>query len=238
MAPAQFPPVSFPGSSPQEDEDIFGLKWWPYISLLTRERRIMMELPLTPFRSSPLLLPEAGAVWAALAVQGISVSTEDPLPLQPLPYISPPIPASPGNLPQMVWGVTSSSSVSKLLWPDTLCTVTVSGHTSPGRKADRPGLADKNNGSVEPEHSSLPCSGKAGGERKIINADSLCFPKPAFLTNSCVYTKLEKKEREKEEKGQCRRDDIILCCLLWLAPTPGVWGGGDCRRLMRGLGIR
>lgn len=62
----------------------------------------LQKLTWRDTQSSPLLLPEAGAVWATLAVQGISVSTEDPLPLQPLPYISPPIPASPGNLPQMV----------------------------------------------------------------------------------------------------------------------------------------
>lgn len=26
-------------------------------------------------------------------------------------------------------------------------------------------------------------------------------------------------EREREKKGQCPGDDIILCCLFWLAPT-------------------
>lgn len=136
----------------------------------------LQKLTWRDTQSSPLPLPEAGAVWATLAAQGISVSTENPLPLQPLPCISPPIPTSPGNLPQMVWGVTSSSSVSKLLWPDTLYTVTISEHPSPGRKTEWPGLAARNNGSVEPEHSSLPCSGKAGGEERSLMQTVCVFP--------------------------------------------------------------
>lgn len=63
---------------------------------------LLQKLTWRATQSSPLPLPEAKAVWATLAVQGISVSPEDPLPLQPLPYISPPIPASPENLLQMV----------------------------------------------------------------------------------------------------------------------------------------
>lgn len=48
------------------------------------------------------------------------------------------------------------------------------------------------------KHSSLPRSvGRGvwwGG--KVVNTDALCFPKPAFLANSCVYTKLSRRGSE------------------------------------------
>lgn len=56
---------------------------------------LFQKLTWRDTQSSPLPLPEAKTGWAALAVQGISVSPEDPLPLQPLPYISPPYPCIP-----------------------------------------------------------------------------------------------------------------------------------------------
>lgn len=57
----------------------------------------------------------------------------------------------------------------------------------------------------------------------MINADGLCFPKPAFLTNSCVYSKLEK------ERGREREDSVLEMtsfCFVWLPPLErGAVGG-------------
>lgn len=52
--------------------------------------------------------------------------------------------------------------------------------------------------------------GRVAG-RKVVHADGLCFPKLAFLPNSCVYTKPERGGVG--GKGQCPRDDIThLVC--------------------------
>lgn len=54
---------------------------------------------------------------------------------------------------------------------------------------------------------------------KVVNADALCFPKPAFLANSCVYTKLL--------RGSEGKDSVLgmtSFCLLRLPPLPA--GGG------------
>lgn len=59
---------------------------------------------------------------------------------------------------------------------------------------------------------------------KVEDADGLRFPKPAFLTNSCVYTKAGDREGE---KGQCPGDDITLSCLLQLQPGEQDEVGGE-----------
>lgn len=46
-------------------------------------------------------------------------------------------------------------------------------------------------------YSSLPFSRKGCVVgRKVVNTDALCFPKPAFLANSCVYKTLEERVRK------------------------------------------
>lgn len=125
-------------------------------------------------------------------------------PTSPLPCVPQPkrealllSPCFSRNLPWVVSGVTCNQS--SCLACRALHGPWTPGTPDPDQTAERPGVADRRTmGLLGWKHSSLPRSvGRAvwwGG--KVINADGLCFPKPAFLINSCVYTKLEERERK------------------------------------------
>ena len=89
----------------------------------------------------------------------------------------------------------------------------------------------EDNGAAGWKHSSLPHSvGRGvwwGG--KVVNAEALCFPKPAFLANSCVYTKLWRRGSE----GKASVLGMTSFCPLRLPPRPA---GGGCVGKVAGAG--
>ena len=91
----------------------------------------------------------------------------------------------------------------------------------------------EDNGAAGWKHSSLPHSvGRGvwwGG--KVVNADALCFPKPAFLANSCVYTKLSRRGSEGKDSVLGMTSFCLVC--FRLPPLPA---GGGCAGKVAGAG--
>lgn len=158
-------------------------------------------------------------MWATLAVQGILCLLRTFYPSSPYPAPLLLYPCSLGVLPR--WPeVSPAARVSVSSSGLTGSAQSLCRHPRPGQKAKQPGLADKDNAmSAEPEHPSLPCSGE-GGEGRSLMQTVCVFPKPAFLTNSCVYTKLGKKERERRERTVSFPGMTSFCvvCFGWLPP--------------------
>lgn len=149
-------------------------------------------------------------MWAKLAVLGTPASTVGPLTpsasILPLPdpkrQALPPL-CCPENLPQVAWGVTCNQSADELLsallgFAGSLSLVT----SNPTRELK--GLVLQTQ--VQRVHwtESIPVSHVQGEGcvvgRKGHSRRRLVCSKPAFLTNSCVYTKLEARERDTRER--------------------------------------